>query len=383
MDEDELLDETQHAEELLEDEAIRSSDRAACPDPGQRRGAMSDEDVASLRKRHAFLEDFSDAFIRSQTVGDLMKIETTSMKVRDWEKAKDADDRLAANKAVLASTFTSVQEGRDNRCSVLHPGRFLGGAGCSAAKLWLAAREALGTVSHPPIGNYDMGAVGLAGYVSAKGWTEAHNLQNPKVQVKMYNINNCGLRSSSKKAGDDPDDIQDAGEFKLALRVMRTVFQFTQPWNLSVLAIEGFFMQNNFCHHDLSNVEKKAWYLSKFTDFAMAQNADRWRDAEPFLSTGDLKVLWGSFFSAQPSQSKQGKDGASSSKKKDDRSKRPLDPKVTLGICFAWNQGQCMKPASACTTLKGRPLKHICDHVADPAKPTDVCGKDHRGKDHK
>jgi hypothetical protein len=26
-------------------------------------------------------------------------------------------------------------------------------------------------------------------------------------------------------------------------------------------------------------------------------------------------------------------------------------------------------------------LKHVCDHIADPAKPNDVCGKDHIRKD--
>jgi hypothetical protein len=54
---------------------------------------------------------------------------------------------------------------------------------------------------------------------------------------------------------------------------------------------------------------------------------------------------------------------------------------MALGICFAYNMGQCNKPAGSCTTAKGRQLKHICDYAADPAKPTDVCGLEHVRKD--
>ena len=116
-------------------------------------------------------------------MGDLMKIETTSMKIRELERAKDASDKLAANKAALATTFTSISEGRDNRSSSLHPAGFLGGAGCSAARIWLTARETVGLKGYPPIGNYDMGAVGLTRYVSAKGWSELHNMSSSSRQT--------------------------------------------------------------------------------------------------------------------------------------------------------------------------------------------------------
>ena len=184
LDDEDLEEEAAQAEALLAEEVDRSRTAASCPDPGLRRGnLMSDEDIASLKRRHLFLEDFSDDFIRSTPVGDLMKIETTAIKLKEVEKSKDASDRLAANKTALASTFTRVEEGRDNRWSELHPARFLPGASCSATKLWLKAREHLGLSSWPAVGNYDMGAVGLAGYVSAKGWSELHNLSSAKLSV--------------------------------------------------------------------------------------------------------------------------------------------------------------------------------------------------------
>jgi hypothetical protein len=68
---------------------------------------------------------------------------------------------------------------------------------------------------------------------------------------------------------------------------MRMAYQFAMPWNLSVLALEGFFMQNNYCYNDLSDVEKKASVLTKFADYVIQQNGDRWRDSEPFLTTGN------------------------------------------------------------------------------------------------
>ena len=112
---EELAEETAHAEELLVEEATRSRSAPTCPDPGARGRIMADSDISSLRRRHAFLEDFSDEFIRSTTVGDLMKIETTAVKIKEIERSKDASDRLATNKTALASTFTKVAEGTDNR----------------------------------------------------------------------------------------------------------------------------------------------------------------------------------------------------------------------------------------------------------------------------
>jgi hypothetical protein len=88
-----------------------------CQDPSSR-GALawiSDEDIKVLKLKHAFLSEFSDSFIRNTPIGDLMKIESTAMKAKQLEGAKDSDDKLLQNKAALASTFAEVSGGRDNR----------------------------------------------------------------------------------------------------------------------------------------------------------------------------------------------------------------------------------------------------------------------------
>jgi hypothetical protein len=234
----------------------------------------------------------------------------------------------------------------------------------------------MGSSVPPPIGSYDMGAIGLAGYVSSRGWVEISNPASTKISIKMFNINNCGSRAAGKKSEGDKD-ILELGELKLAVRVLRSAMSLVMPWNHSVAALEGFLLQTNYCASDLANVERKAHILMKFVDYVLIQNGDRWRDAEPFLSAGELKSTWAAFYGAQPvsqlgQKKKNGQQGAG---------KKQVDPRVALGICFNWNVGNCLKPSGSCTTANGRPLKHVCDFIADKSKPTEVCGKDHMRKD--
>jgi hypothetical protein len=57
--------------------------------------------------------------------------------------------------------------------------------------------------------------------------------------------------------GRDTDlvDIVELGEFKLALRALRVAMSFAMPWNMSVLAIVSFLIQNNFCSADFGNAD--------------------------------------------------------------------------------------------------------------------------------
>jgi hypothetical protein len=167
----------------------------------------------------------------------LLKIETTSIKIREMERIRDVDDKLSADKMAPATTATEVNAGMDNRWTTLHPARFLPGAACSAAKLWLAAREAIGLTGHPPVGNYNLSAVGLGGCVTSKGWLELHNPSSSKLSIKMFSINNCtarvGKSSATETLDQYSDDILELGEFKLALRALRTAASFVHPWNFS------------------------------------------------------------------------------------------------------------------------------------------------------
>ena len=380
MSQEEMDSATAEAEVLLveEDERARRPARDTMS-VMQATGVLSDADIQCLKDSFPVLAEFSDDFLRSTPRGDLMKIQSTAHKLKESERVKDADDKLAANKAAMATKFTKLLEGKDNRSSSLHQGRFLGGAGCSSTRLWLTARSMMDKSGFPAIGNYDMGSVGMAGHVSARGWVEVHNPQSSRLSIKMFSIGNCSSRAGSRSDSvkeSHADDTLEIGEFKLALRAMRLAVHFTMPWNFSIEALEGFFLLSNFCSTDLANVERKGQLLTVFTDYILTQNAERWRDSEPFLTTGELKTAWGSFFQSRPQSaiSKQ-------PKKPQAKPGNPAnDVRKSLNICFAYNYGTCKNTANDCTTLRGTKLRHICDFTPDAAKPAIVCGKDHPKK---
>jgi hypothetical protein len=110
----ELEEDLRQARELLEEEATRSRGAGAFGASVEARPRASgpmlaDDDIQVLRRKHPFLSEFSDNFIRFTPIGDLMKIQSTAMKAGEIEKAKDADDRLAFNKSALASTLITVR----------------------------------------------------------------------------------------------------------------------------------------------------------------------------------------------------------------------------------------------------------------------------------
>ncbi len=155
------------AAELLLDERVRTAAAyRPCRDPAGRTTEMEDSDIACLKRKYPFLADFSDAFICSTGLGEIMKMESTSIKIWEKERSKDCEERLANNKMVMASTVKSIPAGEDNRWSILHQGRFLAGAACLAAKLWTSAREVIGLGGLPAVACYDMASVGLGGGLS-------------------------------------------------------------------------------------------------------------------------------------------------------------------------------------------------------------------------
>jgi hypothetical protein len=148
-----------------------------------------------------------------------------------------------------------------------------------------------------------MQAVGLAGSVTARGWCEIPNPSSPKLSVQMFNINNCTARASSSRAKQDDDELVDfaeVGGFVVALRAMRSAMAYVMPWNMSIATLEGFLINTRFCRDELGSLEKQASILTSFTDYVLSENANRWRNIEPFITHGELRSVWNSFFSARP-----------------------------------------------------------------------------------
>lgn len=140
----------------------------------------------------------------------------------------------------------------------------------------MKARDAMGTRGHPPISTYDLTSIGLAGFVTNKGWTEIHNPGSGSLALRMFTINNCGGKAGKgQEETEDLEEISEIGEFKTALRVLAPAMRFVHPWNHSVDALEGFFHQTNYCYSDLEGLERKAALLTGFTDYVLRENSNR------------------------------------------------------------------------------------------------------------
>jgi hypothetical protein len=152
MDEDEIAEVVVASESLAESEVVGGRRQVSVNIPPQSDPArkISLEDLAVLKGRFPHLADFSDSFLMSRTTDELLRIESTSMKLRDAERSRDVEDRLHANKTALATKTAEVMAGVDNRWNILHAARFLGGTACSAQELWSQARAVIGINGHPP-----------------------------------------------------------------------------------------------------------------------------------------------------------------------------------------------------------------------------------------
>ncbi len=150
---------------------------------------------------------------------------------------------------------------------------------------------------------------------------------------------------------------------------MRTAASFIMPWNFSFAALENFLINTKFCKDDLGDCENRAQLLTQFVDYVISENASKWRDAEPFLTTGELKNTWGAFFSARPQSAFTRKDSKQPSQPKEKKFNRPnvgFKKLPFIDVCYNWNKGTCSKQAGSCFSLRGVPLRHVCDHRTDP-----------------
>ena len=400
MNEGEFGGATANAVAAINDEMSRSHHVS---DPGAARPLLLLPHLASLKRRHEFLNEYSDEILSTTPIDTLLKLESTSIKLRNLERGEGTDDKLAANRDSLDTTITTVAAGEDNRWTKLHPSRFLPGAACSAVKLWLRAREVLENSKTVPVAVYDMASIGLAGYVTPKGWEVIHDPGSSLIQLRLFSINNCGKRVGSKAneyGEDELNEVSEMGELKLAIRVLREAMNFVHPWNKSIAALEGFLMQSRFCYSDLEGIEKPATILCQFIDYCLRENSNRWRGQEAFLTTTELKSTWGSFYGSRPQSvlakaKKAGQKNSttrptynnnsshSSSHNSGYNTSTSFNQQSTTAalfhddICVMWNWGKCVKPPGACATRKGRALRHVCNFRTDPNNPAVYCGANH------
>ena len=115
LNEEDLASNLERAREAYQEENSRtragfnsSQDPAGHSGISGSNSSLSDQDVASLRKKFKFLEDFLDQFIRSTPYDALLRTETTAIKISDHEKNEAVSARLSSNRDSLASTFSGL-----------------------------------------------------------------------------------------------------------------------------------------------------------------------------------------------------------------------------------------------------------------------------------
>ncbi len=92
----------------------------------------------------------------------------------------------------LRDSPTEIAGGWDDKSQVLHPARFLGGAACSAKKLWREVREVIPLEGIPSLSNYDLTSIGLGGCITMRGFKEMHNPGSPHITLKLFSSSNMG-----------------------------------------------------------------------------------------------------------------------------------------------------------------------------------------------
>ncbi len=111
MEQDELDTHVEGARALLADEVARGGQPTASP--SETAGTGTDSDLAAQRAKFPFLKEFSDGFIKANKPDCLMRMETANMKLREAERTKDTDDKLAHNRMNIG--VISVDMGLDDR----------------------------------------------------------------------------------------------------------------------------------------------------------------------------------------------------------------------------------------------------------------------------
>lgn len=405
---DQLGDTIGRANSFLAEEHIRTrSGFSSLADPGKTGNFIDITTMPELVKKFPFLNDYPADFLLSTPFEVILKAESTSMKLKEMETGRKTEARLSTNRENLLTQLTAVTAGSDNRWDLIHDARFLPGATCSAAKLWLQARGVIGSKGHPPVSTYDMGSVGLGGCVTPKGWLDLHDPGSTDLSLKLFTMNNCGNKTAGSKTdsaqrSSEWEEISEIGEFKVAMRTLRTAMSFVHPWNFSIAAIDGFLHQSNFCHSDISGLPNQGRLLTQFVDYVLGENANRWRGQEKFMTAGDLRNTWPEFLGNRPeatlgkmktqqgqanNQTKYPRSAPSAPSISSSFSTPPPNYRVPVSnplfwddICVLWNIGKCVKPPGVCFTKRGVALRHVCNHRPDPRNQNIVCGKDHPSK---
>jgi hypothetical protein len=228
---------------------------------------------------------------------------------------QDPGVKMAKNLEKLRACPITIPEGLDDRISILHSARFLGGAVSSGTSLWLMARKVIGLEGLTPLANYDLACMGLSGSVTLKGCIEAHNPGSQNLCLKQFSPENlCTTAGAARKftladddgaisVGEHMKEITEMTMLQHAMRALCGLTRIIMPWNLSFEAIHGFLYASNFGLPELKDDPLRVPKLVKFVNYVLGVNAAAWawQREEPFLTCGALKQEFGIYLQCQVS----------------------------------------------------------------------------------
>ncbi len=173
------------------------------PDEDAGHCPQNQEDKAELWKLLPHLDTVPESILKKLPYSAIFSLSNALAKNSKLKDKMGINAKLASNASDAMKNPTQVKAGLDNRRSILHEGRFLGGACCSNTELWQHGRTFLAPYGVPAFGNYDMDSIGCGGCVTPRGWKELHDPSSQELKIRLFympNVANSGL--SAKKSAD-------------------------------------------------------------------------------------------------------------------------------------------------------------------------------------
>ena len=170
----------------------------------------------------------------------------------------------------------------------------MGGHICKNSEIWLKAREKIGIFGLDPISRYDSEGIGMNGNINSHIWSVLHNPGSKDFSIRMLSpeVLSAARSANEKEASNCKKDFSNINDIRLALNTIRTATQLILPWNMSIATLEYFLNSVYFGEKETDSNSSKITFLTKFIDEVLANNAEAWDDAKPFMSANKLSNKW-------------------------------------------------------------------------------------------
>jgi hypothetical protein len=303
------------------------------------------------------------------------------MESRNGGGKPSLDAKLAKNYRDLPLMSIQVEAGADNLTKQLHPARFLPGALCSTADLWLQANRHLIEKRLEVYAHYDTQGLGITHIFNAKLWAILHDPGSQDISIKLFLQAQAGENTDSSNFYNGMADGLDS--FKRALKIAGAAQRLVTPWNFSIEALHIFLENTKYGYKFFSSQKEHVTKLTEFVDLVLRANATNWQLGKPFLGAMELAQYWAMFTagcSTAPTRSSPfPAQKRKSSPIRDSKDFRTWPKPKDGDACVRFNEGRCTRPENACS-YRGAKLSHKCSFKMSSGRE---CGRPHPSKFHR